>query len=92
MQVSIFKPTKTSMQSGTHNCQDWILKFNSTDKKMIEPVMGWVSSKDTLSKVKIKFPDKETAISFAKNNNLTYEVIEPQIKKFIKRSYSDNFK
>lgn len=92
MQVSIFKPTKTAMQSGSHNCKDWLLKFNSNQKKVIEPIMGWTSSQDTLGKVKIKFPDKESAIKFAKQNNLTYEIIEPQTKKFVKRSYADNFK
>ena len=40
----------------------------------------------------MKFPNKESAIDFAKQNNLNYEVIEPQLKKFVKRTYADNFK
>ncbi len=92
MQVSIYQPTKTTMQSGVHNCKHWLLKFNHDGSREIEPIMGWTSSKDTLHEVKMKFPNKESAIDFAKQNNLNYEVIEPQLKKFVKRTYADNFK
>jgi hypothetical protein len=92
VQARIYKPTKTTMQSGNANNQEWLLEFIHDGSKKIEPVMGWTSSKDTLQEVKIKFPDKKTAIEFADSNRYTYEIIEPQMKKFIKQSYADNFK
>ena len=92
MQASIYQPTKTTMQSGVHNCKNWILEFTHDGSRKIEPIMGWVSSEDMLQEVKLKFPNKDAAINFAKKNNLSYEVIEPQHKKFSKRSYADNFK
>ena len=57
----------------------------------INPLTGWETSRDTLSEVKLEFSDKEQAINYAKKNNLDYYVIEPQKRKVIKKSYSDNF-
>ena len=53
--------------------------------------MGWETSKDTMSEVKLEFINKEDAINYAKNNNIEYHVIEPQKRKIIKKSYADNF-
>ena len=92
MQASIYKPTKTTMQSGTRNSTHWILKFQHDGSRKREPLMGWISSKDTMQEVKLKFSSKEKAIIFAKENKLDYEIIEPQAKKITKRSYADNFK
>ena len=53
--------------------------------------MGWESSKDTMSEVKLQFSSKDQAIAYAKKNNIDYKVIEPQKQKIIKKSYADNF-
>ena len=42
--------------------------------------MGWESSTDTLSEVKLEFSSKENAISYAKKNKLSYEIIESEKK------------
>lgn len=92
MQATIFKPTKSSMQSGTHNSDHWLLKFQHDGSRAIEPVMGWTSSSDTMQEVNLKFYSKEQAINFALRNELSYEVIEPQKKKPVIRPYANNFK
>ncbi len=92
MQACIYQPTKTTMQSGTANSKNWLLEFIHDGSRFIEPIMGWTASKDMLREVKIKFPSKEAAIAFAEENKFSYEVIEPQQGKFIKRTYADNFK
>ena len=46
--------------------------------------MGWESSTDTLSEIKLRIYQKENAIKYAKKNKLDYEVIEPKIKKLTK--------
>ena len=92
MQVSIHKPNKTATQSGNANTKDWILEFPFDESKELEPLMGWTSSKNTQKQIKIKFPSKESAISFAQKNGLNFEVIEPNLKKVPLRSYADNFK
>ena len=53
--------------------------------------MGWMSSKDTMSEIKLKFETKNKAIEYAKRNNIDYYIVEPQKTKLIKKSYSDNF-
>ncbi|MEK6734557.1 MAG: ETC complex I subunit [Pseudomonadota bacterium] len=92
MQVSIFRPAKTAMQSGLRNTQQWMIEFQHDASRKKEPLMGWVSSKDTQREVRLKFLTKELAINFAKENDLSYEVMEPKEKKFIKRTYAENFK
>ena len=86
----IYKPDKTAMQSGKRNTKNWILEFDSLDSG-IDPLMGWETSKDTMSEVKLEFLTKEQAINYAKKNNIDYYIIEPKKIKIIKKSYSDNF-
>jgi NADH dehydrogenase (ubiquinone) Fe-S protein 4 len=78
------------MQSGNRNTKNWLLEFETLDSG-INPLMGWISSKDTMSEVKLEFSTKDQAIYYAKKNNIDYYVIEPQERKIIKKSYSDNF-
>ena len=53
--------------------------------------MGWESSKDTYSEIKLEFSSKDLAIEYARKNNINFELIEPQNRKIIKKSYADNF-
>ena len=78
------------MQSGKRNSKKWRLEYD-TKNKGVNPLMGWESSKDTMSEVKLDFETKEQAINFAEKNNLNYYLIEPQKRKLIKKSYADNF-
>jgi len=86
----IYKPSKTAMQSGSRKYNKWIIEF-ITEKPGINPLMGWESSTDTYSELKLEFNNKELAIEYAKKNKINYEIIEPNIKKIIKKSYADNF-
>ena len=88
--AKIYKPAKTAMQSGKGNSKNWLLEFDTLNTE-IEPLMGWVSSKDTMSEVKLHFTTKDQAINYAKKNSIDYYVVEPQKRKIIKKSYSDNF-
>ena len=88
--AKIYKPTKTAMQSGKRNSKRWILKFETLNTE-INPLMGWESSKDTMSEVKLEFFTKDDAINYAKKNNIQFNLIEPQVEKIVKKKYSDNF-
>ena len=88
--AKIYKPTKTAMQSGERNTKNWLLEFDTLNTG-INPLMGWETSRDTMSEVKLEFSSKEQAINYAKKNNIDYYVIEPQKRKIIKKSYADNF-
>ena len=78
------------MQSGIKKFDKWIIEF-ITEKPGINPLMGWESSTDTNSEVKLEFSSKELAIEYAKKNKINFELIEPKIRKIVKKSYADNF-
>ena len=88
--VKIFKPAKTPMQSGLAKTEKWIIEY-ITEKPGIEPLMGWESSTDTLSELKLEFSSKDKAIDYAKRNKIEFEVVEEKKRKIVKKSYSDNF-
>ena len=88
--AKIYKPSKTAMQSGLRNTKKWILEFDTTDNE-INLLTGWETSKDTMSEVKLEFNTKDEAINYATKNQIHYELIEPQKRKLIKKSYTDNF-
>ena len=78
------------MQSGLKKFEKWILEFVTNDPT-INPLMGWESSDDTLTELKMEFANKDLAIEYAKKNKIEYELIEPQNRKIVKKSYADNF-
>ena len=78
------------MQSGTAKSNKWILEFITKDP-IRNPLMGWESSYDTLSELKLEFSSKELAISYAKKKKIDYDLIEPKKRKTVKKSYADNF-
>ena len=88
--AKIYKPSKSAMQSGYRKSKNWILEFDTLDTK-ISPLMGWESSLDTMSEIKLEFSTKEQAINYAQKNNIDYYVLEPKKRKLIIKSYSDNF-
>ena len=88
--AKIYIPTKTAMQSGKGKIKKWILQFNTEDPS-ISMLMGWESSTDTIGEVKLEFLTKEKAIEYANKNNVEYQLIEPNVKKIVIKSYAENF-
>ena len=78
------------MQSARGKSRNWILEFDTLDTGT-NPLMGWETSKDTMSELKLEFSSREKAINYAKKNNINYYITEPQKSKIVIKSYSDNF-
>ena len=78
------------MQSGLAKSIKWILEYE-TKNPTKNPLMGWESSSDTLSELKLEFSTKESAINYAKKKKIDYELIEPKKRKVVRKSYADNF-
>ena len=53
------------MQSGIAKNNKWILEFK-TKNPTKNPLMGWESSSDTLTELKLEFSTKELAVNYAK--------------------------
>jgi len=88
--AKIYKPNKNPMQSGLSKSNKWMLEFE-TKNPTKNPLMGWESSSDTLTELRLFFASKELAINYAKKNKIEYEIIESKKRKTIKKSYADNF-
>ena len=88
--AKIYVPNKSPMQSGLGKINKWILEFETNDPT-INPLMGWESSNDTYTELKLEFSTKEMAVNYAKKKKIDYKIIEPKKRKVVKKSYSDNF-
>jgi len=88
--AKIYIPNKSPMQSGYGKTDKWILEFETKDPTS-NPLMGWESSSDTLTELKLEFSTKELAINYAKKKKIIYEIIESKKRKIVKKSYADNF-
>ena len=88
--AKIYVPTKNSMQSGLGKIDKWIIEFEIKNPG-INPLMGWETSSDTNSELKLEFSSKELALNYAKKNKIDFELIEPNKRKVVKKSYADNF-
>ena len=88
--AKIYIPNKSAMQSGLGKSTKWILEYETKDPTK-NPLMGWESSSDTLSELKLEFSTKESAINYAKKKRIDYELIEAKKRKIVKKSYADNF-
>ena len=88
--AKIYKPAQTVMQSGVKKYEKWVIEFITEDTG-VNPLMGWESSTDTYTELKLEFSSKELAINYAKKNKIEFELIEPHARKIVKKSYTDNF-
>ena len=78
------------MQSGKGKTDKWILEYETQDPTN-NPLMGWESSSDTYTELKLEFSSKELAINYAKKKKIDFEIVEPKKRKTVKKSYADNF-
>jgi hypothetical protein len=90
MQVRIYKPAKTAMQSGTGNTREWVIEAEPS-RKEIDPLMGWTSSRDTMNQVVLRFETKEEAMAYAHKQGWMYTLDEPKLRTVRPRAYADNF-
>ena len=67
--AKIYIPNKSPMKSGLGKTYKWVLEFETKDPTK-NPLMGWESSSDTLTELKLEFSTKELAINYAKKKKL----------------------
>ena len=91
MTIKIYKPSKSSMQSGLRKTKQWLAEYISEKDKTKDSLMGWNSSSDTKEQIKIFFDTKEQAIEWSKKNNEQFIVIEPKDRKIKPKNYASNF-
>ena len=92
MKYKIYKKAKSSMQSGLNNTRKWCLEPLTVFDKKICTKFSWTASENSLEQVKVMFDSLESAVFFAKKNNLSYQVFKPNKKETKIKSYAENFK
>ena len=90
MLVRIYRPSKNAMQSGRAGTKEWVLEF---ERGAVAPesLMGWQSSSDTSSQVRLSFETRDEAIAYARRNGIPHQVTEPREARRVIRAYGDNF-
>ena len=91
MTIKIYKPSKSSMQSGQGNTKKWLAEYISDTEQTKDTLMGWNSSLDTKSQIKVFFNTKQQAIEWAQKNNYQYFVEDPKKRKIKPKNYASNF-
>lgn len=92
MVARIFQPSRTAMQSGKAKTRLWVLEYEPAAPKEVEPLMGYTSSRDMRSQVRLTFDTKEQAIEYAERNGIDFRLEEQNPPKRVRVAYADNFK
>ncbi|MGE3150681.1 MAG: ETC complex I subunit [Pseudorhodoplanes sp.] len=91
MVARIYKPARTAMQSGSAKTKDWVLDYEPAEPRAIEPLMGWTSSTDMKSQVRLRFETAEEAQAYCERHGIPYQISQPKEPSRRKIAYSDNF-
>lgn len=93
MTARIYRPARSAMTSGERNTKQWVLEFEQSAARRIDPLMGWVSSRDTTQQVKLRFATREEAVDFAERQGLAYQVFDekPRAKNIRPMGYGGNY-
>ncbi|HUA53341.1 MAG TPA: ETC complex I subunit [Candidatus Sulfotelmatobacter sp.] len=90
--VRVYQPPKTAMQSGRALTHKWVVEFEPDSPREVEPLMGWISGRDTRRQVKLHFETREEALAYAERNGYRVELEEPHARRLKPKSYADNFR
>jgi NADH dehydrogenase len=93
MQARIYRPARTAMSSGTAKTHHWVLEFAPESPRDVDPLMGWTSSSDMNSQVRMRFDTKDAAIRYAEEHGIDAIVLEPKPRRanIRPRGYGENF-
>jgi hypothetical protein len=91
MTARIYKPAKTAMQSGQAKTREWVLDYEPEEPRVVESLMGWTSSGDMKSQLRLQFSTKEEAVAYAERHGIPYQVQEGKLAPRRGLSYADNF-
>lgn len=93
MRARIYQPARTAMSSGQGKTKHWVLDFAPDSPRSVDPLMGWTSSSDTQSQVRLTFDTKEAALAYAREHGIDAQVQDPKKRKpnIRPRGYAENF-
>lgn len=92
MVARIYRPAKNAMQSGLAGTKSWRLEYEPESPKSFEGVMGYCSSSDMKSQIKLDFDTSEEAVEYCTSHGIPYELKDEQPRKHRPRTYAENFR
>lgn len=92
MAARIYRPAKTAMQSGEGRSKTWVLEYDPESARRVDPLMGWTSSGDQKSQIRVKFSTRQAAVDYARKQGIAYSLTEPHARRRKPKAYSDNFR
>ena len=87
----IFRPSKTSMQSGLAKTKSWVLEWEPTVANRPGRLMGWTESSETQTQCQLHFDTSEEAVAYAQAHQIPFQVFAAQERRVIIKAYADNF-
>ena len=93
MRARIYRPARSATQSGPAMSRQWVLEYTPEAPREIDPLMGWTSSGDMRSQIRLRFDSREAAEAYAREHGLEAVVIRPKPRKANLRpgGYGENF-
>ena len=93
MRARIYRPARSTMQSGTAKTKQWVLEFSPAQARKVDPLMGWTSSGDMDAQVRLRFDDQNAAEAYARAHGIDYVVVPPKTRRPNLRpgGYAENF-
>ncbi len=93
MRARIYQPARSATQSGSARSRHWLLEFAPASAREVDPLMGWTSSADTQSQVRLRFDSREAAEAYARQHGIEVTVLAPKERRPNLRAggYGENF-
>ena len=93
MRARIFQPARSAMSSGLAQTKSWVLEFAPEEARDVDPLMGWTSSGDMQSQVRMSFDNKQAAETYAQEHGIDTDTTDPKRRKQNIRpgGYGENF-
>jgi hypothetical protein len=90
----IHQPPKSAMQSGRGRTHGWVLEYEPSEAKALDPLTGWVGSGDMRGQVRLHFATREQAVAYAVGEGIAFEVEAPPTAAgpMKPKVYADNFR
>ncbi len=93
MRARIYMPSRPATQSGPARHKRWVLEFSPEQPRAVDPLMGWTSSGDMNSQVRLHFETREAAEAYARDHGIDFVALDPRQRRpnIRPRGYGENF-
>ncbi|GAA6033828.1 hypothetical protein JCM8097_000362 [Rhodosporidiobolus ruineniae] len=91
--VRIYRPAPPAMSSAKGTSHHWRVDWEILQGagRWENPLMGWASSADYMQGTHLKFNSRDDAIHFCEKQGWEFYVQEPNVQKFVTKSYAHNY-